>query len=347
VTQEEGDFGGRGPARATVLVTGATGFLGRSLVSRLLTDGVGVRALVRSPAKSMALAERGVDTVIGQVTDAAAVEAALDGVAVVYHLAGKLLEPGELAAEYHRTHVDGTQLVIERCRQQPGIERFVHCSTTGVLGVTGDRPADESSPLCPTNVYEATKAEAEMVVRATWNDGFPAVVVRPGLVYGPGDVHLVGFFRSILRRQFRPIGRRPVWLHPIYIDDMTEALIRCGVRREAIGQCFHIAGPEPVSLERLAAVIAEAEGTTLPRGYIPLPAARGLAAVGDSLPARMKRTAPLTRSRLDFLTHSRVYEVSKAQEMLEFAAQTDLRTGLARTVAWYRDQGFLPQSVPA
>jgi nucleoside-diphosphate-sugar epimerase len=161
-------------------------------------------------------------------------------------------------------------------------------------------------------------------------------------VYGPGDLHLVGFFQSVLKRQFRPIGRETVWLHPIYIDDMTEAFLRCGASRAAIGECFHLAGREPVSLEGLARAIAEAAGTTPARGRIPMPAARVLAAAGDALPARLRHAAPLTRSRLDFLTHSRVYSVAKAERVLDFVALTDLDVGIKNSVAWYREYGYLP-----
>lgn len=324
-----------------VLVTGATGFLGTSLVHRLLSDGVRVRVLARSPMKVKASAEQGAEVVVGDITDKGALRAALDAVAVVYHLAGKLLIPGVPAEEYRKTHVEGTKLLLACCREQSTLERFVHCSTTGVLGITGDRPADESAPFRPTNVYEATKAEAELAVRDTWQDGFPAVIVRPGLVYGPGDLHLLGFFRSILRHQFRPIGWRPVWLHPIYIDDMTEALVRCGQHPAAVGECFHIAGPETVALAGLAATIARAGGTSLPPGHIPLAAARTMAMVGDWLPVNLKRSAPLTRSRLEFLTHSRVYSVAKAKRLLDFAASTDLATGIARTMEWYRQKRYL------
>lgn len=325
-----------------VLVTGATGFLGTSLVHRLLSDGVRVRVLARSPMKVKASAEQGAEVVVGDITDKGALRTAVDAVAVVYHLAGKLLIPGVPAEEYRKTHVEGTKLLLACCREQSTLERFVHCSTTGVLGITGDQPADESAPFRPTNIYEATKAEAELAVRDTWQVGFPAVIVRPGLVYGPGDLHLLGFFRSILRHQFRPIGRRPVWLHPIYIDDMTEALVRCAQHPAAVGECFHIAGQEAVALAGLAATIAEAGGTSLPPGHIPLAAARTMAMVGDWLPANLKRSAPLTRTRLDFLTHSRVYSVAKVQRLLDFAAATDLSTGIARSMAWYRQQGYLP-----
>ena len=326
----------------TVLVTGATGFLGTSLVRRLLSDGAPVRVLARSAAKARPLTDGGAELVVGDITDRDAVAAAVADVSVVYHLAGRLLEPGVPAAEYRRTHVEGTKLLLACCQRERGLERFVHCSTTGVLGVTGDRPADETAPLRPTNVYEATKAEAELAVRDAWREGFPAVIARPGLVYGPGDLHLLGFFRSVLRRQFRPIGRRQVWLHPIYIDDMVEGLVRCGLDGAATGECFHLAGRDPVRLAELAEEIARAGGTRVPAGRIPLPAAQAAAALGDRLPAGLKRSAPLTRSRLEFLTHSRVYDVSKARRVLGFAAATDLPTGTERSMAWYRREGHLP-----
>jgi nucleoside-diphosphate-sugar epimerase len=326
-------------------VTGATGFLGASLARRLLEGGARVRVLARSPVKAKPLVDRGAELVVGDITNRAAVAAAVDDVAVVYHLAGRLLAPGVPGAEYHRTHVEGTKLLLACCQNAPSLERFVHCSTTGVLGVTGDRPADESAPFRPTNVYEATKAEAELAVREACRAGFPAVIARPGLVYGPGDLHLLAFFRSVLRRQFRPIGRRTVWLHPIYIDDMTEALVRCGQRPAAVGECFHLAGREPVALGELAQAIARAGGTRLPRGHIPLPAAQAVAALGDRLPPKLKPSAPLTRSRLEFLTHSRVYDVAKARRLLDFAAPTELSTGTTRSMAWYRGEGYLPAAV--
>ena len=329
-------------AGRTVLVTGATGFLGSSLARRLLSQGARVRVLARSPEKARPLADRGAQVLTGDITDRDAVRAAVDGAEVVYHLAGRLLAPGVPAQEYVRTHVEGTRLLLACCGNGSRPRRFVHCSTTGVLGETGDQPADEMAPIRPTNVYEATKAEAELAVRDVWRSGFPAVIARPGLVYGPGDRHLLPFFRAVLDRRFRPIGRRPVWLHPIYIDDVTDALMRCGEHDGAAGECFHLAGRTPVSLADLASAIAGAGGTRLPAGHIPLLAARAVALAGDRLPADLRRSAPLTSSRLDFLTHSRMYDVRKAQRLLGFAAATDLRSGTAAAMAWYRRRGLLP-----
>ena len=133
-----------------------------------------------------------------------------------------------------------------------------------------------------------------------------------------------------------------MWLHPIYVDDVTEAIVRCGTRATAIGECFNVAGPEPVSFTDLATAIARAGGARPPRGYLPIPAARALALVGDLLPARLRAHAPLTRSKLDFLTHSRVYDVGKARRVLGLAPKTDLVTGMGRTLEWYRREGYLP-----
>ena len=109
----------------------------------------------------------------------------------------------------------------------------------------------------------------------------PAVIARPGLVYGPGDLHLLAFFRSVLRRRFRPIGRRKVWLHPIYIDDMTEALVRCGRHAAAVGECFHLAGREPVPLADWRRRSPEPEAPACRRDTSRCPPPRAVAALGD------------------------------------------------------------------
>jgi nucleoside-diphosphate-sugar epimerase len=97
-----------------------------------------------------------------------------------------------------------------------------------------------------------------------------------------------------------------------------------------------------VTLDELASLIARAGGTKLPSGRIPLTLAQTVAAIGDSLPSNIRRAAPLTRSRLEFLTHSRVYDVAKAENVLGFVATTELPEGIAKTMAWYREHGYLP-----
>lgn len=324
-----------------VLVTGATGFLGSNLVRRLLSDGHQVRILARSEIKARPLAKQGAEIAFGDIGDRDALQSAVRDVEGVYHLAGQLFIPGVPKAEYYRTHVQGTRALVECCRESSDVRRLVHCSTTGVLGVTGPNPAREDAPVSPRNAYERAKWQAETVVRMAIEEGFPAVIARPGLVYGPGDLHLLGFFRAIQRGFFRPIGRQSVWLHPIFIDDLTEALVRGANHPRAVGECFHLAGQFPVTVAALASAIADALGTVIPSGNVPFSLAWAAATVGDALPARLRSLAPLTRTRLDFLTHSRIYDVSKARALIGFEAGTALTEGMDRTVAWYRREGYL------
>src|SRR5919108_1910477 len=135
------------------LVTGATGFLGTHLVQRLLAEGTRVRVLARSATKAAPLRAQGAEVVVGEITDGDAVRAALADVTVVYHLAGRLFMPGVPAAAYYQTHVEGTRTLLAACRAHPRLERFVQCSTTGVLGATGAQAADEAAPYRPTNAY--------------------------------------------------------------------------------------------------------------------------------------------------------------------------------------------------
>src|SRR5215475_11734901 len=104
---------------ATVLATGASGFVGGSLVCRLLSSGARVRVLARSPVQAKRLAAAGAQAVIGDITDRTVVRAAMDGAQLVYHLAGRLLVPGVPAAEYQRTHVGGTKLLLACCEEAP------------------------------------------------------------------------------------------------------------------------------------------------------------------------------------------------------------------------------------
>ena len=117
---------------------------------------------------------------------------------IIYHLVGRLYHPSVPTELYRQTHVEGTRILLNACKGQSQLQRIVHCSTTGVLGVTGKKPAAEDAPFAPTNPYEATKLEGELLaLRAYKEYGLPVSVIRPGLVYGPGDLHLLGFFSSI------------------------------------------------------------------------------------------------------------------------------------------------------
>ncbi|HEX6478230.1 MAG TPA: NAD-dependent epimerase/dehydratase family protein [Ktedonobacteraceae bacterium] len=326
----------------TTLVTGATGFLGCALVAELVKRNQAVRVLVRDGRKALRQFGDGVTMVVGDITDAARVQQAVEGATIIYHLAGRLYHPGTSAELYRETHVEGTRTLLKACLGQRRLQRIVHVSTTGVHGVTGQTPAAEDAPFAPTNPYEATKLEGELLaLRACREQGLPVTVARPGLVYGPGDLHLLDFFRAIKRGLFRVIDGGRAVLHPVYIDDLTAALLLCASSPQASGRSYNIAGDQHVMVRELATAIALAMGRKLPAGSIPLWLANLAADVFAITPGMKGERAPLTRSRVQFLTNSRIYDIGRARSELVYTPTVGLGEGMKATASWYYKHHYL------
>lgn len=326
----------------TTMVTGATGFLGSALVAELITRRQTVRILARDGKRARQQFGDAVTIIPGDVTDAAQVQQAVEGASVIYHLAGCLYHPSIPEELYRRTHVEGTRTLLQACLGQTQLRRIVHASTTGVQGITGETPAAEDAPFAPTNVYEATKLEGELLALGAFHEqGLPVTVVRPGLVYGPGDLHLLGFFAALKKGLFRVIDGGKASLHPVYIDDLVAALLLCAECPRATGRSYNIAGERPVTVRELATAIAHALGRELPVGNIPLWLANLASDVFAVMPGMKGERAPLTRSRVKFLTNSRVYDITRARSELGYAPKVGLEEGMGLTASWYYKHHYL------
>ncbi len=326
----------------TTVVTGATGFLGNALVTELVKRQQSVRILARSEKKARQQFGDAVTIVPGDITDVGQVQQAVDGATTIYHLAGCLYHPSIPAELYRQTHVEGTRTLLKACQGQTQLRRIVHASTTGVHGVTGETPAAEDAPFAPTNPYEATKLEGELLaLKAYQEEGLPVTVVRPGLVYGSDDLHLLGFFVSIKKGLFRVIDGGKALLHPVYIDDLVAALLLCAERPQALGRSYNIAGERPVTVRVLATTIAHALDRELPAGSIPLWLANLASDIFAVMPGMKGEHAPLTRSRVKFLTNSRIYDISRAKSELGYAPKVGLEEGMRLTAAWYYKHRYL------
>jgi nucleoside-diphosphate-sugar epimerase len=326
----------------TIVVTGATGFLGSALVTELIRQKQPLRILARDEQKARAQFGDAVTVIKGDINDEEQVQRAVDGATIIYHLVGRLYHPSTPPELYYRTHVEGTRVLLNACKGQSQLQRIVHCSTTGVHGETGRTPAAEDAPFAPTNPYEVTKLEAELLaLRACQEQGLPVSVARPGLVYGPGDLHLLGFFSSIKKGLCRVIDGGKALLHPIYIDDMTAAFLLCAERPQAIGHSYNLAGNRAVTIRELATAIAHSLDKELPGGSIPLWLANLASDIFALTPGMRGEHAPLTRSRVKFLTRSRVYDISRAQNELGFSPRVQLEEGMKKTAAWYHKHRYL------
>jgi nucleoside-diphosphate-sugar epimerase len=332
----------------TTVVTGATGFLGNALVTELVKRQQPVCILVRNEKLARQQFGKTVTIVTGDITDVKPVQQVVDGATTIYHLAGRLYHPSVSAELYRQVHVEGTRTLLKACQRQTQLRRIVHVSTTGVFGITGETPAAEDAPFAPTNPYEATKLEGEQfALQAYWQQGLPISVVRPGLVYGPGDLHLLGFFASIKKGLFRVIDGGKAFLHPVYIDDLVASLLLCAEQPGAPGRSYNIAGERPVTVGELAKAIARALDRELPAGSIPLWLANLASDIFAVMPGMKGERAPLTRSRVKFLTNSRIYDISRARSELGYAPKTGLEEGMKLTAVWYHKLGYLSDSAKA
>lgn len=236
------------------LVTGGTGFLGRRLVERLLAEKREVLVLARHAAAD--LASRGVQFVTASLDDASAVSAACAGsVDTVFHVAAKVGVWGAYD-DFHRANILGTRALLEGCRRH-GVRRFVYTSTPSVVYNGRDLAgADESLPLttaCPC-AYPLTKAIAEREVLAANSDVFRTVALRPHLIWGIGDPHLVPRILARARAgRLRIIGNGKNLVDMVHVENAVDAhlLAEAALRRNpsaAAGRAYFITNDEPVVL---------------------------------------------------------------------------------------------------
>jgi nucleoside-diphosphate-sugar epimerase len=328
-----------------VLVTGATGFTGAHLATTLARRGDHVRALVRPRSldrfQRSPLAAQGIIAHSGDLTDAAAVARAAEGVEIVYHIAATYREAGQRDEAYRAVNVAGTKNVLEAAARG-GARRVVHCSTGGVHGHVAHPPADEEAPFNPGDVYQETKLEAERLA-AEYGRTHPleVVVARPIGIYGPGDMRFLKMFRGLARRRFPMLGSGEGFYHLTYIDDLVEGFRLCGEVPAASGRTYLLAGPRYTTLNQLVALIAKELQVTPPRLHLPVWPfwTAGLLCEVVCIPLGIE--PPLYRRRVDFYTKSRAFDTTRARTELGFAPEVDLEAGIRRTAQWYREQRLL------
>ena len=324
----------------TILVTGATGFTGGKLARRLAARGEQVRALVRERSRAQALAADGIDVRVGQLTSLNDVVAAARGCDQIHHIAAVFRTAGHPDSYYREVNVGGTENVLEAARRLD-CERVVHCSTGGVHGHIADPPASETYPFGPGDVYQRTKLEAELAVAAAARRGQRVVIVRPGPIYGEGDLRFLKLYRAVARGVFVMIGTGKPKLHMVHIDDLVDGIILCSTTEAAIGETFILAGPEAPTLNEIVRDIAQSLGVPPPRWRVPVWPVKAAGLLCESLCVPLRIDPPLHRRRVAFFTHHREFDCSKAERLLGYAPKVSPAEGIARTAEWYRAAGHL------
>ena len=327
-----------------VLVTGATGFAGKHLAHALAAAGDSVRALAR-PSKRARKLDAAIEVFEGELTNAEDVHEAAKGCGRIYHLAAAFRNIAHSDDHYWRVNVGGTLNVLAAARAH-GCERVVHCSTGGVHGHIEDPPADETYRFRPGDVYQRTKLEAELAVAAASEQGLPVSIVRPGAIYGEGDMRFLRLFRAIQQNRFAMVGSGRTRLHMVYVEDLVQGLMLAGSRPAACGETFLIAGAEAPTLNEIADSVADAMGARRPKLHLPIGPIYVAAAICEAICVKLGVEPPLHRRRIGFFTHHREFDIGKARRLLSYEPRVTLGEGLRRTAAWYAANGLLAPVKP-
>jgi dihydroflavonol-4-reductase len=325
-----------------VLVTGATGFTGGHLARALKARGHEVRAMVRTPEGARHLPDAGIPITIGDLARPDSLQSVVDtGFDVIYNIAALYRQAGLPDSVYHQVNATAVGQLIEAAAKA-GVRRVVHCSTVGVHGDIERPPANEDAPLSPGDVYQVSKVAGEAVAReAAARTGVEVVIARPSGIYGPGDRRLLKLFRGVARRKFVILGDGKIFYHLTYIDDLVEGFRLCGEVPAAAGRTYILAGGEVPRLNELTVMIAEDAGVPPPSLHLPVWPVWLAGAACEAVCAPFGIEPPLYRRRVDFFTKSRAFDISRARKELGYTPTIGLREGIHRTLAWYREQGWI------
>ncbi|MFI5396475.1 MAG: NAD-dependent epimerase/dehydratase family protein [Candidatus Binatia bacterium] len=312
------------------LVTGASGFLGRSVVRRLLSDGFEVRALVRAGRR---LDCTGVEVYPGDICDEAAVAGATRGMDLVVHCAARVETSGKWE-EFAEVNVRGTRRVI-RAAQSAGVRCIVHISSLGVYAVPhdgvsiGEESAYESEGESRGH-YSRSKLAADRLALDAARRGAPVVVLRPGLLYGPGK-------RPPLARQSFSVKRFKLILatrrYPLplaYVDNVADAVLLAARSDAAIGNAFTIVD-ENVSQVQYVDAYCEASGETWHPVFLPVRAVAVAALVLERGLRLARRRSPITYHQVRRATLAANFDCSRAERLLGWRPAVGVREGLQRT----------------
>ncbi len=326
-----------------VLVTGGGGFLGKALVRKLKEKNYAVTSFSRHHHK--ALAEMGVPQILGDLTDATAVRQAVKGIQAVFHVAAK---PGVWGPyeSYYAVNVTGTEHVIAACLSE-GVERLIYTSSPSVVFDESDMEnADESVPYPDTYLapYPETKAAAEKQVRKAAKQGLGVIILRPHLIWGPEDNHLVP---GILKRakRLKIVGRTDDLVDTIYVDNAALAHVLAAQKLKEnpslSGNVYFISQDDPVSKWEMVNAFLDAAGLPPVKKQISAGTAYTAGWCFEKIYTLLGIAAepPMTRFVAKELATSHWFDISRAKKDLGYFPEISTREGLKRLKAWLSRNG--------
>jgi nucleoside-diphosphate-sugar epimerase len=211
-----------------------------------------------------------------------------------------------------------------------------------VHGNVARPPADENAPIQPADYYQQTKYEAEPLVLEYAKRGMRTTILRPAAIYGPGDPErFFMIFKRVAKGTFPMFGNGKTLYHPLYIDNLVDALIAAMVPDAGVGEAYLIADEHYVEIEQLVKAVARALRVDVKIPHYPVMPLVVAGHIFEKLYKPFDATPPIFPRRVDWYRQNRAFDISKAKRDLGYRPRVGLDEGLARTAQWYRSEGYL------
>lgn len=325
----------------TYLVTGATGFVGGHVAEGCVNRGAAVRAIARAESDTTLLERLGVTIVRGDVSDAAVLRKALDGVDIVVHCAAKVGDRGPVD-EYRAVNVEGLRKLLDGCKGRP-LKRFIHMSSLGVYEPRHHYGTDETTAAFAEHLdgYTQSKSESEALALQYQRDHrVPVVILRPGFVYGPRDrTVLPRLIKRLRDERFHYLGGNLRALNTIYVGNLVDAVFSAAEKPNAVGQVYNLTDGEAVSKERFINGIADGMGITRPRQRLPGWLAKTVSRVLKwqiRHASKKGRKSWITAAQYKFIQLNLDFSIDKARRELGYQPRVPFDQAMVETMAWYR-----------
>jgi dihydroflavonol-4-reductase len=321
------------------LVTGATGFIGSHLVEALVAGEWSVRCLVRGNA-GVRLRESPVERCSGDCGDPMSLKKAVQGVDVIFHLAGAIKALDTQA--YFDVNAVGTDNLLRACVEfNPAVKAFVYVSSQAAAGPSGRAAKTEADRSAPISPYGKSKRRAEELV-LDQSAKIPVVILRPVLVYGPGDRNLLPLFRLISSWGIQPRTMGDQRLSLLYIEDLVRGLLLASEREEARGEIFFLSDGQDYGWKEIGHAAALAVGRRARALPVPKSFIWASAVMGEMVAAIRRKPALLDCGRAkDMVQSSWVCDIGKSRGLLGFEPRVTLDEGARLTFLWYKEARWL------
>ncbi|MEP6801676.1 MAG: NAD-dependent epimerase/dehydratase family protein [Acidobacteriota bacterium] len=323
----------------TCLLTGATGFLGSHVARSLLARGWSVRALVRGgPERLGTLPAAGVEVVAGDLSAATDLDAAASRVDAVVHVAG--ITKARTREEYREGNARGTARLVDAARRSAPGALFLLVSSQAAAGpARGGRPVAEEDPPRPVSWYGESKREGEEAVRAAWRG--PWVVIRPSVVFGPGDRGLLLLFRAAAKG-WLPVPAADSRIQLIRAERAADAIAAAAARPDLAGRAGFLADPAPRTIGELSTLIASLPPKRPRLVAVPRAAVRVAGAVETVVESLTRRSRPFNADKArEILAGDWICDGTPLARDLRLPEAPPLREDLAATWGWYVREGWL------